>query len=406
MICLRPLKDDQMILKVLILFVLVSICAPGLKAAELFNLTGSAYSGSLKSLSQSSAVIQTKQGDIEVPADQIMKITFPAENGQPETVSDSYIRVTITDHSELAGSTVKSDGQHLSITTEELGKLQIPAQKVKSVLFSKLDDNLRTQWELLTKKESRDDLLVIKKGETLDFLPGVVTQFDDTNVLFLYEGNEIPVRREKVFGIIHPHPYTPAEQVICRIETTAGNSLFVQEISLEDDTFRVRTGPDHFITIPKTQMRLIDFSLGRIVYLSDMPHESVEYTPYFDVVWEYQRDKTIDGSALKLGNQEYSKGLWIHSKTRLTYRLAGDFSRFQALIGIDASVAESGLGHVHVVITADEKVLFEEDISAFTAPQKIDLDITGHRFLSLLVDFGEGLNIGDRLDLVEARLIK
>lgn len=393
-------------LRVLLLILLANLCTSSAMATELTNLAGKVYTGSLKSLGQSLAVIGTEQGDVKVSTDQIMKIAFPETKDRPGSSADFPIRVTITDHSELLGSSIKNDGLQVTINTASLGELQILPSKVKSILFSLPDDKSLAQWEQLLKKEVRDDMLVIKKGETLDFLPGVVTQFDEKNVMFLYEGNEIPVKREKVFGIIHPHQYIAPEQAKCRIETTSGDSLFIQEISLQEELFRVRTGPDHFIFVPKSQVRLLDFSLGRIVYLSDMPPEGVEYTPYFDIIWEYQRDKTIDGSMLKLGNREYSKGLWIHSKTRLTYRLAGEFSRFQALMGIDASVAKSGLGHVHVTITADEEILLEEDVSAFTVPRKIDLDIKGYRFLYLQVDFGEGLNIGDRLDLVEARLIK
>lgn len=375
-------------------------------ATELTDLAGKVHSGSLKSLTLTSAVLETETGDVEIPVDQIMKVMFAKTIDDSQQATDSPIRLTISDHSELVGSSLKSDGLNVTIRTKTLGELQVPARKVKSILYSPLDKTTQKQWNELIHKKVSDDLLVIKKGEKLDFLPGVVTQIDEKKVMFLYEGNEIPVRLEKIFGIIHPHPFAPPGQSKCRIETTSGDSLFVEQITLEKNDFRVRTGPDHFITVPKKEIRLLDFSLGRIVYLSDMPPEGVEYTPYFDTVWEYQRDKTIDGSPLKLGDKEYAKGLWIHSKTKLTYRLAGEFSRFQALMGIDASVAKSGLGDVHVIISADDKIILDEQVTAFTALHKIDLDVKGYRFLHILVDFGEGLNIADRLDLVEARLIK
>lgn len=375
-------------------------------ASELTDLSGKVHSGSLTSLTPSSAVLATETGPVEIPVDQLMKIAIAPKKEDRQEKGNPPVQLIITDHSELTGDRVESDGVKVTIQTKTLGELQIPARKVKSVLYSRLDKNTQKQWNNLLRKKFSDDLLIVKKGEKLDFLPGVVTQYDDKKVMFLYEGNEIPVRLEKIFGIIHPLPFSPPDQAKCKIETTSGDSLFVEQIILENDVFRVQTGPDHYISIPKKEIHLLDFSLGRIVYLSDMPPEGVEYTPYFDTVWEYQRDKTIDGSALKLGNREYSKGLWIHSKTKLTYRLAGDFSRFQALMGIDASVAKSGLGDVQVTISADDQVILDEHVTAFTAPKKLDLDVQGRRFLHILVDFGEGLNIGDRLDLVDARLVK
>ncbi len=392
--------------KSLVLTLSLFLFGSRIMAAELTDLAGNVHSGSLKSLSSTSAVLVDKSSSVEVPVDQLMKIVIAPKKEELQQKQNSAIRLTITDHSELTGSRVESDGLKATIETKTLGELQVPARKVKAVLYSRLDENTQKQWDNLLLRKFSDDLLVVKKGEKLDFLAGVVTQYDDKKVMFLYEGNEIPVRLEKVFGIIHPLPFSPPDQAKCKIETTSGDSLFVEQVNLDNDSFRVQTGPDHFISIPQNEIHLLDFSLGRIVYLSDMPPEGVEYTPYFDTVWEYQRDKTIDGTALKLGNREYAKGLWIHSKTKLTYRLAGDFSRFQALMGIDASVAKSGLGDVHVTISADDDVILDEQVTAFTAPRKLDLDVRGHRFLHILIDFGEGLNIGDRLDLVEARLIK
>ena len=403
-VCL--LKEIGMKPKSLVLMLgLVLFSSHGL-ASELTDLAGKVHSGSLKSLTSSSAVLVTESGPVKVPVDQLMKIVIAPRKEEPRQKEDPTIRLTITDHSELTGSRVDSDGLKVTIETKTLGELQVPARKVKAVLYSWLDKNTQKQWDNLLLRKFSDDLLVVKKGEKLNFLAGVVTQYKDKKLMLLYEGNNIPVRLEKVFGIIHPLPFSPPDQAKCKIETVSGDSLFVEQVTLENDSFRVQTGPNHFISIPQNDIHLLDFSLGRIVYLSDMPPEGVEYTPYFDTVWEYQRDKTIDGTALKLGNREYSKGLWIHSKTKLTYRLAGDFSRFQALMGIDASVAKSGLGDVHVTISADDDVLLDERVTAFTAPRKLDLDVRGHRFLHILVDFGEGLNIGDRLDLVDARLIK
>ncbi len=393
-------------LKTLIFVLSLFFFTSHLSATELTDLAGKVHTGSLKSLTLTSAVLETKTGKVEVPVNQIMKVTFAKTIDDSQQATDFPVRLTISDHSELVGSSVKSDGLNVTIRTKTLGELQVPARKVKSILYSSFDEATQKQWNELLHKKVSDDLLVIKKGEKLDFLAGVVTQFDEKKVMFLYEGNEIPVRLEKIFGIIHPHPFAPPGQAKCKLETTSGDSLFVEQITMEKNNFRVQTGPDHFITIPKKEIHLLDFSLGRIVYLSDMPPEGVEYTPYFDTVWEYQRDKTIDGSPLKLGDKEYSKGLWIHSKTKLTYRLAGEFSRFQAIMGIDASVAKSGLGDVHVIISADDKIILDEQVTAFTALHKIDLDVKGYRFLHILVDFGEGIDIADRLDLAEARLIK
>jgi hypothetical protein len=45
-------------------------------------------------------------------------------------------------------------------------------------------------------------------------------------------------------------------------------------------------------------------------------------------------------------------------------------------------------------------------IAGDQTPREIDIDITDKQRLRIFVDYGENLDLGDRLHLVEARLIK
>jgi hypothetical protein len=148
----------------------------------------------------------------------------------------------------------------------------------------------------------------------------------------------------------------------------------------------------------------LDFSLGKVRYLSQLEPREVKYTPFFDQVWTYYRDRPRDGGMLRLGNKEYARGLWIHSRTLLKYRLNAEYRRFQAVMGIDQAVAP--LGNVHVVISGDEKVLHQSDVRGTDPPLNLDLDIAGVRELEILVDFGGDLDIADHLDLADAKVIK
>jgi hypothetical protein len=158
--------------------------------------------------------------------------------------------------------------------------------------------------------------------------------------------------------------------------------------------------------VPSQNVRALDFSLGKVRYLSQLEPREVKHTPYFDHTWEYERDRNKDGGPLQLGDKVYARGLWIHSKTFLRYRIAGEYRRFQAVVGIDYLVARNGRGDVHVVISGDGRTLWEADVRGTSDPQTIDLDVSGVRDLEILVDFGGDLDIADHLDLADARLIK
>jgi hypothetical protein len=157
----------------------------------------------------------------------------------------------------------------------------------------------------------------------------------------------------------------------------------------------------------------IDFSGGKIAYLSDLKPESVRWAPFFGVgkslpaveqFYAPRQDRGFDQNSLRLGGKDYPKGLAVHSRTELTYRLPEGFCRLLAVAGIDDAVRPNG--KVRLVIRGDENILLETVVTGDHLPEAIDLDITGVRRLVILVDFTDAVNIGDHLLLCDARITK
>ncbi|WP_237228132.1 NPCBM/NEW2 domain-containing protein [Rubinisphaera sp. JC750] len=377
-----------------------------LMAAEVATLDGKVHSGEIVSISDGQVTLNENGAPVSIPFDRAMAVRWdsPAASSSAETRAETRLRLHNGSQTTLFAA--QCDGRNVQGVNPAAGDVSVPHSAVQAVLFKPLDEKTRGQWEELLAKSTSDDLLVIRKGDTLDFLTGVVTEYGEAEVNFLYQGSEIPVKREKVFGLIHPTRDTGNGTAIGQVKTVYGDVLFVDSLSLQNQTVTLQVAANASWKLPQSQIREIDFSLGRVVYLSDLEPEMVEHTPFFDTVWTYQRDRTNVGAPLRLGGVEYTKGVWIHSKTSLTYRLAGDYTRLQAMIGIDDAVAANGLGQVRVQIKADDKVVFEEDVAALDAPRALEIDLTSARFLHILVDFGSGLDISDHLVLGDARLIK
>jgi hypothetical protein len=51
-------------------------------------------------------------------------------------------------------------------------------------------------------------------------------------------------------------------------------------------------------------------------------------------------------------------------------------------------------------------VLFDEAIRGADEPRQLDISLAGVRRLQILVDYGEDLDVGDHLNLCEARIVK
>ncbi len=373
--------------------------------AELQLLDGTTYSGEVLSLSSAGVTFRREGEAREIPFEQLLSLTWAADSGPVPRGKEAY-EILLDDGSQVRANQVTSDGRSVQAVSTAFGELEIPLNLVRAVRLGGGDQGFADQWSKLLKRTSTDDLLVIKKGDVLDFLPGVITEYNTREVQFLYDGNEIPVKRDRVYGLLHPRKPAGREGVLCTLSTSTGDEVYLRELTLTETELQGKLRANLQVAFPREHITRLDFSLGRVVHLSDLDHEGAEHTPYFDTVWQYQRDKTNSGSPLRLGGRVFPKGLWIHSRTLLTYRVAGEYSRLQAKIGIDDAVAENGLGHVRVRIQADDRVLFEEEVSAFDEPRPLDLDVSDARFLRILVDFGEGLDVGDHLVLGDAKLIK
>lgn len=186
-----------------------------------------------------------------------------------------------------------------------------------------------------------------------------------------------------------------------------------REVTLADDQWKWTTPAGLSVTQPVEKIVQIDFSSGKIVYLSDLNPDSVAWTPFFGAAkpqpslekfYAPRNDRNFEAAPLQLGGTQYRKGLALHSRTELVYRLPEGFSRLRALAGIDDAVRPNG--KVRLVIRGDDKVLIETSIAGNDPPKSIDLDIAGVRRVTILVDFGDSLNVGDHLLLCNARISK
>src|SRR5262249_23393364 len=239
----------------------------------------------------------------------------------------------------------------------------------------------------------------------------------------LLDGDEVPVAREKVYGIIYHRRLPTLPKAIGEVRLSSGDVLSITRFAWDGENLKVRVPSGADIAVPAAQLAAIDFSSGKVLYLSDAEPRDVKYVPFFDIVHEYRRDRSLDGTPLTLAGKSYSRGLAIHSKTTLRYRIGGDYTRLQTVAGIDDTVSRltpkdppNGTdgkpderylsAYLGLVISGDGKILFDSIIKGTDAPRNLDLDVNGIRDLEILVDFGNNVDIADHLDLAGAKVIK
>ena len=382
------------------LFLAAAVGAP---LVELSTLTGDQQSGQLTRLNATTVTLKTGETELNVPLAEVIDLRFAQ---QPKAIDSSKFQVVLVDGSRFGFTKVEATVRDVSLETIRLGHFKVPLSSVASLRFAPSTADVKDAWNELQTRKLKRDLLVIRKGAVLDHLDGVVGTIDEQSIKFLLDGDEIPIPRRRVFGVIYARRETDGPKPTCRALLHGSDILHLMDISWDGDQLRAKLLAGTQVVLPIEQLDTLDFSLGKIRYLSQMEPREVKYTPYFDITYKYRRDRNLDGGPLQLGNKKYARGLCIHSRTYLRYRLATEYRRFQTIIGIDQELVRRRVGDVHVVISGDGMPLLEADVRWMDKPRTIDLDVSGVRDLEIFVDFGGDLAIGDHLDLADAKVIK
>lgn len=121
---------------------------------------------------------------------------------------------------------------------------------------------------------------------------------------------------------------------------------------------------------------------------------------------ELQRDRSVGGSMIHLGDSIYLRGLGTHSKSSITYEVPEGVDRFETIVGLDEITGERG--KVTISIDVDGKP--SPDFTPITLtgadkPVPVSVSVKGAKTLTLKADEGGDGNKSDHVDWALARFI-
>jgi hypothetical protein len=394
---------------------LVAVLAVAGPEVQVGTLDGNVKAGTLQQLSAEKLTLETSDGQIVLPIDQLLSVVAQKKPPLPPEVDDQLTTwIELVDGSRINGTAILIKDGRVELTTAPEKTVHLPVSAIRSVRFANPNDPATKAWPAQICDDPMTDLLAVRKKDAIDFLEGTIDGITAEHVLFRVEGEAIPVKRAKVDGLVFAHKKSdkPPESV-CTVEDGAGWRLKAKSILLDQGALKITTTGGEEVSRPIEYIARIDFSTGKVAYLSSLEPESVQWTPYLEfanppaALAQYYAPRRDDGrehQPIRLGGKTYNKGLSLYSRTALAYRLPAGMKKFQAIAGIDDSVRDGG--NVRLEFSADGKKLFDQPITGKDAPIAINLDIEGAKRLSILVDYGDDSDAGDYLNLAEARTLK
>jgi hypothetical protein len=389
--------------------------AAGPAPFEAQSLDGQVATGQIAALNEQELVLETDSGRVTFA---LAKLAALARTPTaPLQLAGATLWVELVDGSGLAATEYTVSGGKAQVRTTLAATLEIPTRRIRFVRFGppgSYDPKLAGQWSQISETKAAGDLLVVRKDDALDYLEGVLGDVEAETCQFELDGEIIPVKRAKIEGAVYAHPQAAElPEAIGKLVASDGSRLELRTVKVADGRIELTTpaGTAHNLTLEAVAR--FDFSSGKIAYLSDLEPESVQYTPLFSFAAPapgllafnaYRRDVGFEQNPLRLDGKEYRKGLSLASRSELVYKLPGKFRLFRATVGIDDSVRETG--SVNVEIRGDGKPLWHEEVRGGDPAREIELEIAGVKRLEIVADYGEKLDVGDRLVLGEAQVTK
>ena len=110
-----------------------------------------------------------------------------------------------------------------------------------------------------------------------------------------------------------------------------------------------------------------------------------------------------DGRQISLDGVAYSRGIGVHSDSRLVWLLYGRCSSFSAVIGVDDEVGANG--SVYFQVYVDGQIRYMSPLMTGSTPARnVQVDVSGGSELALVVHYGWDHLYSDHADWADARV--
>ncbi len=341
----------------------------------------------------------------EIAWTDVMELRPLTDGAASEAAARDYpLRFELADGSAFGGriESVAEGGFNVAFGVDQTGKLDAGWLSVIQSASAGADALAKLR-EIAAERSGSEDVAIVERGRKVLVLRGAARGIDAERVTFVWKERELPLPWGRLAGVCFAKP-TP-RSAACSVYLQGGDVFRGRVVGGDDAAIVLRTGVLGDLELEWSRIRRIECRSRRLVYLSDLEAIDYEFTPFFQKEWEYALDRTLTGRPIRLGGRLYAKGVTMHSRAALIYRVGQKYRQFAAAVGIVDEMNERG--SVSVAVLGDGRVLWKaEDVRGGTEPREVLIDIAGVRELSLHVDYGRDLDLSDHVCWGAARLIK
>jgi len=305
-------------------------------------------------------------------------------------------RVSAADQDRLTADFAFATG--VVVQLEQLAAIQWARDRE----FKRCEDLFRAS---LKERLPSEDVLITRDRKDPKLLRGRLERLTLADAAFQFVGKSRTVQIDKLYGmVLATGTRRPASQP-ATFHFSDGSTFSGQLLGGSAAGLDIRGSFGSEVSVPIHLLRSIRVHSDRVAYLSDLSFVDERVVGRLHRSWPVQRDRTVAGKPIVLGGRGFDKGIGCHSFTELRFKLDGAFETFVATIAVDESVRPRG--SVLFRVEGDGRMLFDSGlVTGATEPRDLQVAVKGVREMTLVVDYGDGLDLADHAVWAGARVLR
>jgi len=337
------------------------------------------------------------------PLEMLSRVSFAA-NEKPATGGLVFF---LADGGRLGGEIVKGGADRITAKSS-LGEMTIPFTSLAAIQFCKESESEKAATvfnDAMAARLPGQDILISRDADEVKSVRGTLEKLDEDEGSFRFADKSRIFQMDKIFGIVFASGAGEAARGPLAVHLTTGDIVTGSLQSGDAAQVEVKSSFGAVVTIPLAEIDSIDVHSDLLTYVSELTPieehvEGVVHDP-----WPVRRDRSASNTPISMAGRTFARGLGVHCKTTLSYDLGGAYESLIATIGLDDVVRPRGA--VVFRVLGDGKMLFDSGLVRGTDPPRdIQVPLEDVKKVTLVVDYGEGLDIAGQADWGGARLIK
>lgn len=308
-------------------------------------------------------------------------------NPQAEPAGGSGRFVLILRNGDRLYGTVESlDETGVAFTLASFGSVRVPLENLAMLL--RAEDEAGTH---LQPAPAADELLLMNG----DRLSGFASEADAKQWLFVDgdgQENRIDTAAVRRMRFADPGVPVPEPAGAWRAQLADGSVLTAEELQFSDGRFMM-TYAGRDLTVPPEGVAWIEPTGGAAIWLTDLPLLKNEHTPYFGgTSLSFPAQLNPPGVAERA---VVGKGLLVRSRSVVEVNVPDGATAFRTAFEVPAAQI---LANVDLRIRLDDEVVWEQaGVTAGQRAEPVKIELDDAQRLTLEVDYGQGLDVQDRL---------